>query len=105
MAGNWRCLARSLRLPPTITSLIATKCAYDPNDCLFLVLREWLKRIQNVQRHGYPSWYLLVKAIANPAGGSNPALAETIAHKYSGKCMMCNYQCMVHTVHSTLLYV
>ena len=103
MARNWRGLARSLRLPPTIVSLIATKYANDPNECLFSVLQEWLKRIQNVQRHGCPSWYLLVKAVAHPAGGGNPALADTIAQKYSGECQHVVICCM-HIVHLPFLF-
>ena len=98
MAGNWRLLARSLRLPPSIASRIAKKCDNDPNECLLSVLHEWLKRVQDVWRHGCPSWYLLVKAVAHPAGGGDLALANAIAQKYAGECqhiVIC-YMCIVH---------
>ena len=85
LAGSWRRLARSLRLPPPLVPLIAEKNQGDPEDCLFAVLQKWLKRIHDVKRHGYPSWHSLVKAVAHPAGGANPALAESIAEKYPGK--------------------
>ena len=86
MAGKWRSIARSLRIPPTVTSLITTRCSNDPEECLFTILQEWLKKVHDVERYGHPSWFTLVKAIASPSGGANRALAEAIAQKYSGEC-------------------
>lgn len=84
MAGSWRSLARGLRLSPSIISLIASQCLNDPKDCLFLTLEDWLKKMYNTERYGNPSWSMLVKAMASPAGGANPALALSIAQNYPG---------------------
>lgn len=85
LAGNWRSLARGLRLSSSLISLIASKYPSHPEDCLFTALEDWLKKIYNTERYGHPSWHMLVKAVANPAGGANTTLAEAIAQKHSGK--------------------
>ena len=63
---------------------IGRKHNCNPDDCLLDVLQEWLGTAKDDQRHGHPSWQVLVKAVAHPAGGNNRALAEAIAQKYSG---------------------
>ena len=45
---------------------------------------DWLKGVHNVQKYGHPSWRVLVQAVAHPAGGANPALAQSIAAKHPG---------------------
>ena len=85
MAGSWRKIAISLRLSPSITELIASQGASEPKYCLFIALNNWLKRMYNTGRYGNPSWHMLVKAVASPTGGANPALAQAIAEKHSGK--------------------
>ena len=51
--------------------------------CLEKMLLEWLKKRYDTTGYGQPSWKLLVAAVANSAGGSNPALAEKIAEKHN----------------------
>ena len=48
------------------------------------VVNLWLSRKYNVAKHGQPSWRFLVRAIASPIGGKNPALAKRVAKKYPG---------------------
>ena len=41
------------------------------SDCLSRVLTLWLKNAYNTERFGEPSWELLARAVADPAGGNN----------------------------------
>ena len=93
MAGHWRKIARGLRLSSATISLIVSKSNNDSEDCLFNILEIWLKRTYNTERYGNPSWRMLVKCIANPAGGADPALAEVIAKRHQGKCPT---SCILH---------
>ena len=43
-----------------------------------------LKGVCDVQKYGHPSWRALVRAVADPISGANPALAHSIAAKPSG---------------------
>ena len=84
MARSWKQMAAGLRLPPSVQSLIATEHSNNPHRCLFVAVEEWLKGVCNVQKYGHPSWRTLVQAVADPAGGANPALAHSIAAKHPG---------------------
>ena len=48
------------------------------------MLSLWLKKSYNTGRFGDPSWQLLARAVGDPAGGNNPALAEKIASNHEG---------------------
>ena len=72
------CLA--LRLSDA--DIIASKWRDDPKDCFREVLKQWLKKCYNTQKHGPPTWRKLVEAVANSNGGDNPALAEAMAGKH-----------------------
>ena len=84
ISRKWMYLARWFKLPHSTVSRIGRKHDCNPDNCLFDVLQEWLGTAKDDQRHGHPSWQVLVKAVAHPAGGNNRALAEAIAQKYSG---------------------
>ena len=84
VAGSWGRIALGLGLPPRMKSLIAKKHPNNPEDCLLAVVEEWLKGVHNVKKYGHPSWRALLQAVAHPAGGANPALAQSIAAKHSG---------------------
>ena len=45
-------------------------------------LLHWLRRNYECKRFGLPTWRRLVEAVDSCAGGSNSALAETIANKH-----------------------
>ena len=82
MASKWRNIGLALRLTPNSLNTISTK--ENVTDCLLEVLTQWLSKTYNVERFGEPSWKLLVKAVSDQAGGSDRALAETIARKHQG---------------------
>ena len=65
-------------------------------NCLNDTLDDWLKNGSIRESDGPPSWELVVKAVANPAGGNNCALAQDIAAKYHGIFFNDNY---VHDMH------
>ncbi len=43
---------------------------------------KWLAMAYDFERFGKPSWDMLAKAVANPAGGDNRRLAEDIAKEH-----------------------
>ena len=80
VASKWKNIGLALRLAPDLLDTIGAK----ERDCLLAVLTQWLKKTYNVERFGEPSWKLLVKAVSDPAGGSDRALAGNIAQKHQG---------------------
>ena len=53
-----------------------------PDQCLSGVLESWLKRNYDVKKFGPPTWRWLVEIVADPAGGSDKALADEIARRH-----------------------
>ena len=98
VAHNWRGVGKALRLHPDLLNRIG-KDRSDVTERLEEVLTEWLKKAYDTTRFGPPSWELLVAAVAHPAGGNNRALAEQIANKHNGKCivycMCCEVLCVI----------
>ena len=83
VAARWKGIGLALRLGYSELNHIKidyTNCS----DRLTRVLTLWLKKAYNTERFGEPSWELLARAVAHPAGGNNPVLAENIAMKYGG---------------------
>ena len=76
------CLA--LGLLPSDQSTIAAAHPGNPHDCLQAVVVKWLQKSYDYQRHGCPTWRMLVEAVGDPAGGNDCALAEAIAKKHPG---------------------
>ena len=85
VASKWKNIGLALRLQPHVLSTIE-KNHTDVKDRLLNVLTEWLNKAYNIASFGDPTWQLLVAAVAHPAGGNNPALAQHIARTYNGKC-------------------
>lgn len=56
----------------------------DCAEAMMEIISNWLRWNYKWQRHGKPSWKLLVEAVANPMGGNNEALAMEIAKNYPG---------------------
>ena len=83
VAARWKDIGLALRLGSSQLDEIETD-KKQSSDCLTKVLTLWLKKAYNTERFGEPSWELLARAVADPAGGDNPALAEEIAKKYGG---------------------
>ena len=87
VAHNWRRLGLALRLhPPQLDRIEKDKL--DVISRLEAVLTAWLNKNYDTTLFGSPSWELLVAAVAHPAGGNNRALAEQIANKHNGKCIV-----------------
>ena len=85
LKGKWADVLAGLRLPPSQRSTIKTEQSTDARSCLEAVLVAWLSKTYNIEKHGHPSWRTLVKAVADPIGGANVALALKIAEKHPGK--------------------
>ena len=64
---------------------IDTRYSGDPTACLTSVLTEWLKKNYNVKRFGEPTWQALVKAVGDPTGGANMALARDMARRHKAR--------------------
>ena len=75
MVARWKDTGLALRLNPSQLDEIESDNKQS-SDCLTRVLTLWLKKAYNTERFGEPSWEQLAKAVADPAGGNNPALAE-----------------------------
>ena len=83
VAARWKDIGLALRLGPSQLDEIENDNR-NASDCLTRVLTLWLKKTYNTERFGEPSWELLARAVADPAGGNDPALAEEIGKKYGG---------------------
>ena len=86
VSAKWRSIGIALRLKPNILDGIKAESSGDPPACLTSTVTEWLNRNYNVKRFGEPTWQALVKAVGDPAGGANMALAREMAtrHKAGG---------------------
>ena len=82
VSAKWRSIGIALRLKPNILDGIETRYSGNPPDCLTSMLTEWLNRNYNVKRFCEPTWQALVKAVGDPAGGANMALARDMATRY-----------------------
>ena len=80
VAARWKNLGLALRLDPDRLDVIEGENRR-MEDCLTEVLSLWLKKMYDYERVGDPSWQLLARAVGDPVGGNNPALAEKIAKK------------------------
>ena len=85
VAHRWKSIGLALKLDPNLLERIKAKRNINVDENLSDTLTEWLQKAYNTTRFGDPSWKLLVKAVAHPAGGNNPALAQQIALKYNGR--------------------
>ena len=84
LTARWKQIGLALRLDPSELKRIEREKRDSAEDCLTEALTLWLNKAYNTERFGEPSWELLARAVAHPAGGNNPALAEEIAKKYGG---------------------
>ena len=80
LAGRWQGMCFVLGLNRLKDEIAAMYPGY-PKDCLREVIVRWLRKVHNVNP---PTWKTLVKAVADEAGGENPALAERLANNHKG---------------------
>ena len=74
-------LGLGLCVPPAELETIRNSCCQDVQ-AFTGVLLTWLRQQYNVKKYGPSTWRMLVKAVNNPAFGSNTALAKCIADKH-----------------------
>lgn len=86
LAWRWSCMCRALRLRSHENIRAEHK---NPNDCLGAVIDKWLQKNYDYEKFGSPTWKMLVKAVADPFGGDNTALAESIAKNHLSKYLFC----------------
>ena len=84
LAESWQKILIFFHLPSLMKSTIAAAHPTDPSACLRTVIVLWLQREYDVEQYGPPSWRALVEAVADPAGGNDTDLADSIAEKYPG---------------------
>jgi len=87
VSAKWKSIGIALRLKPNALDGIDTRCNSDPTACLTSTVIEWLKRNYNVKRFGEPTWQMLVKAVGDPTGGANMALASDVARRHRSRGM------------------
>ena len=80
--ANWEFVGIQLGIGNGKIEAIKLKNGGDPTRCLKDMLSAWLNENYDTQRHGYPSWRRLCKAIASPAGAENQSLADDIAERH-----------------------
>ena len=78
---RWKHIGLALGLDPNELKKIERENRDNLEDCLTEALTLWLNKAYKYEIFGEPSWELLAGAVADPAGGNNPALAEEIAKK------------------------
>ena len=81
VVARWKSIGLALRLDISQLNEIESDNKKS-SDCLTRVLTLWLNKAYNTERFGEPSWKLLARAVADPVGGNNPALAEETVKKY-----------------------
>ena len=87
---KWRALGLGLRLQPSRLEQIEVE-RISPRERMTRVLTVWLRGSYNMERFGLPSWRMLLNAVAHPAAGDNPALAQEIARKHQGRYVFSTY--------------
>ena len=89
-SAKWKNIGIALRLNPNTLDSIQADNNNDSTACLTSMVTEWLKRNYSVEKFGEPTWQWLVKAVGDPAGGANKALARDIArrHRTGGICLV-----------------
>lgn len=79
VAARWKAIGVALGLKYGVLDSINPG---SPDECLLVVIANWLMRNYNVDRFGPPTWRKLVEVVKDPAAGNNKALADEIARKH-----------------------
>ena len=90
--NNWFHLCLDLQVSPDDLSSIEERGG-DPGTCLHRGLTHWLQGDYDTEKHGSPTWRMLVAAVDNPSGGNDSALASDIAKKHQGKFLQSKTIC------------
>ena len=84
--AKWKAIGTGLGIKRGRLDEIEAAHLGEPSECLAETLTTWLRKGYNVKRFGEPTWEKLVQVVSDPAAGSNPALALTVANKYLSVC-------------------
>ena len=82
ITSQWKSFGRALHINPSRLEEIKLDNKESAKECLSKTLREFLKKNYDWDKYGEPSWRLIVRAVADRAGGNNPGLASELAEKY-----------------------
>ena len=87
MAHKWPNIGLALGLSPSTLENIKMMKGQtaDVYELLTNIILEWLKMNHDIDKFGKPTWRRIVEAVRAKSGGGNPALADALAKKYSGK--------------------
>lgn len=77
MASRWKDIGLALGLKNSQLDSIQSNNR-TTEECLTSVMVDWLNKAYGTEEYGEPTWQKLTEAIRNPAGGNNPALANTL---------------------------
>ena len=80
MAVQWRSIGLSLGLLDGQLATVEANNNYRVEGCLRDMLGLWLKKSYDFKKNinGEPTMARLAQAVRDPAGGNNPALADTL---------------------------
>ena len=85
LSAKWGDISFALKLPFSQEENIRSETqGTSTARCLRLVLSKWLQKCYKYDKYGPPTWRMLVKAVGDPFGGNDCALAETIAKHHPG---------------------
>ena len=87
IAAGFRLFGIALGLPPPAVDRIAKDNPRDVREALGQIVSTWLALEFDTVKFEMPSWRSLVSAVASPAGGHNPRLAQEIADDHPGKML------------------
>ena len=87
ISAAYYALGRTLRLSPSDLDRIRQENYQNTQQALNEVLLLWLRQVYAAEKHGPPTWEMLVKAVSKDTGGNNKALAKKIAEKRTSSYM------------------
>jgi len=87
VVSSWKAIGIGLGLRHGILEKIQFD-DHNPRDCMFAMLKHWLRRNYNVMQFGEPTWRTVVKVVAHSAAGKNHELALSIAERHSGNRLL-----------------
>ena len=103
LAAKYHPLGMALGLKSSALEKIKSENPKNTDEALMEVIKMWLSRADLVRdkESVVSSWKTLAIAVADSAGGGNPALANRIATNHPGNCMShLNLHCTVEPLYS-----
>ena len=92
VAHKWYNIGLALGLTDSTLERIKMKEQTDVHVLLTKTIVEWMKMNHDITRFGQPTWRRIVEAVRARSGGGNPALADALARKCSGKNSLICYK-------------